>query len=105
MANRESVLFTQLLSDAAEMRDGQYFYLLLVESSPVFIQLTGRLEWHKNDFHALAEFVDTAEYRKHPMEILHELANSAAIVGSQNVRPFLFREGPNQYSRVFRWNE
>ncbi len=33
----EKVLFTQLKSSSGEMRDHNYYYLLIIESDPIFI--------------------------------------------------------------------
>lgn len=83
------IYFTQLISTGGpygEMREGWYWFILVIQGDPIFIQLTGG---STGEF-ANAEFMDFGAVHKYDRKQLIAIANQAAIVQCYNEKPFNF---------------
>jgi hypothetical protein len=96
------VFFTQLLSDSAEMREGIFYYLMMVQDDPTFVLVTGRSKWSDNQFCETVEFIDAGGYAKYPAHGLIDLSIAAAQVCLPGGKRWLFLEGARQCPTLFR---
>lgn len=78
--SKHKVLFTQLLSNSAEMRDRIYYYLLAIGSDVLLIQV------NEPD----ARILPSGAHDTHSPETVWELANTAAMVVTLDKKPFRF---------------
>ena len=92
---KNDLYFTQLISTSGaygEMKEGRYFYLLLIEHEAILIALTGRsVKLENNTFIDEAQFLDFGAIRKYPLVQLIETVNIAARVFCYDQKPFAFK--------------
>lgn len=87
------IYFTQLISSGGaygEMREGWYWYILVINSHPVFIRLTGGSTLMHDIKLADAQFMDCGAIHKYDRKELIIIANNAAIVHCYDKKPFHF---------------
>jgi hypothetical protein len=93
---QNAIYFTQLISSSGafgEMREGRYFYLLVIADEPLVIVLTGfTVRTHKDTPLEEAQFLNFWALPKHDLSELMEVANAAATVLCCDHRPFAFKE-------------
>ena len=82
------VYFTQLISSTYEMREGEYWYLLLIEGSPAVLQVDAwggkPVDGH---IHLRAKFISGTKALKCPVAGVEALATEAmAVVSAQRDR-------------------
>ena len=75
--------FTQLISASLEMREGDYYYLLLVGKDPVQIH-------YRHYGGSLATILPSAIAQKYDRAYIAGLVNEAAVVCTYDRKPFRF---------------
>lgn len=86
------VVFTQLISTSAAMRDGAYEYLLLIDGRPIIIAF----QLGAPDTPGHAWILPTGAWRAFPLPLLQALADRAAIISTNDRQPFVWRPSPGQ---------
>lgn len=87
-----NIYFTQLISKSIEMREGWYWCLLIIDSKPIIVELTGHRTSVRGQSLENAWFLDCGIIYDYDINQLIAIINQAATILCHDQQPFHFMD-------------